>query len=79
MTLPRNYGSDYIKSFEQNYIDLAKKYKLVRIPFLLEGVAMSGPGLMQQDGIHATAAGNEKVAATVYKYLTAPPGTLLKK
>jgi acyl-CoA thioesterase-1 len=79
MTLPRNYGPDYIKSFELNYIELAKKYKVVRIPFLLEGVAMSGAGLMQQDGMHATAAGNEKVAATVYRYLTAPPGNLLKK
>lgn len=75
MTLPRNYGPQYIKSFEQNYVELAKQYKLVRIPFLLEGVAMSGPGLMQQDGMHATAAGNEKVAATVYRYLL----PLLKK
>lgn len=69
ITLPRNYGADYIHSFEQMYVELAKKFKLVRIPFLLEGVAMAGPGLMQQDGIHATNAGNEKVAATVYKYL----------
>lgn len=75
MTLPRNYGAVYIKSFEQNYVDLAKQYKIARVPFLLEGVAMSGPGLMQQDGIHATAAGNEKVAATVYRYLL----PLLKK
>jgi acyl-CoA thioesterase-1 len=51
-------------------VELAKKYKLVRIPFLLEGVAMSGPGLMQQDGIHATAAGNEKVAGTVFRSLS---------
>jgi acyl-CoA thioesterase-1 len=70
MTLPRNYGPEYIHSFEQIYVELANKYKLIRIPFLLEGVALSGPGLMQRDGIHATSAGNEKVAATVYKYLT---------
>jgi acyl-CoA thioesterase-1 len=69
MTLPRNYGPDYIHNFEQIYVDLAKKFKLVRIPFLLEGVALSGPGLMQQDGMHATTKGNEKVAATVYKYV----------
>ncbi len=69
MTLPMNYGQEYIHAFEQIYVDLAKKYKLVRIPFLLEGVAMSGPGLMQQDGIHATTKGNEKVAATVYRYV----------
>jgi acyl-CoA thioesterase-1 len=69
MTLPMNYGNDYIHAFEKVYVDLANKYKLVRIPFLLEGVAMSGPGLMQQDGIHATTKGNEKVAATVYRYV----------
>jgi acyl-CoA thioesterase-1 len=69
ITLPRNYGPTFIHSFEQIYVDLAKKFKLIRIPFLLEGVAMSGPGLMQQDGIHATTRGNEKVAATVYKYV----------
>lgn len=75
MTLPRNYGTDYIRSFEKMYVDLAKHYKVPLIPFLLQGVAASGPGLMQQDSIHPTAAGNEKVAATVFRY-TAP---LLKK
>ncbi|MDQ6678561.1 MAG: arylesterase [Acidobacteriota bacterium] len=75
MTLPRNYGADYIRSFEKMYVDLAKQYKLVLIPFLLQGVAASGPGMMQQDSIHPTAAGNEKVAATVFRY-AAP---LLKK
>jgi acyl-CoA thioesterase-1 len=69
MTLPRNYGQEYIHNFEQIYVDLAKKFKLARIPFLLEGVALSGPGLMQQDGMHATTKGNEKVAATVYRYV----------
>ena len=38
MTLPRNYGPEYIHSFEQIYVGLAKQYKLARIPFLLEGV-----------------------------------------
>ncbi len=68
MTLPPNYGPDYIKSFEQIYVDLAAKYKLTRIPFLLEGVAIH-PELMQQDGIHPTAQGNEIVAKTVMRYL----------
>ena len=70
ITLPKNYGQEFIHNFEQIYVDLAKKFKLILIPFLLEGVALSGPGLMQQDGIHATAKGNEKVAATVYRYVT---------
>ncbi len=69
ITLPRNYGAEYIGSFDSIYTDLAKKYKLVLVPFLLQGVAASGPGLMQQDSIHPTAAGNEKVAATVFRYL----------
>ena len=68
MTLPPNYGPDYIKPFQQIYVDLAAKNKLARIPFLLEGVA-THPDLMQQDGIHPTAQGNEIVAKTVMQYL----------
>ena len=64
ITLPRNYGADYIRDFEAMYKNLAAKHKLPMIPFLLEGVAMV-PGMMQQDGIHATAVGNQKVADTV--------------
>ena len=68
MTLPPNYGGDYITRFGQIYVDLAKKYNVPRIPFLLSDVAFS-PGLMQQDGIHPTAQGNEIVAKTVMRYL----------
>jgi acyl-CoA thioesterase-1 len=68
MTLPPNYGPDYIKSFEQIYVQLAAKYKLTRIPFLLDDVAIH-PELMQRDGIHPTAEGNEIVAKTVMRYL----------
>jgi acyl-CoA thioesterase-1 len=68
MTLPPNYGPDYIHSFQQIYVDLGSKYKLARIPFLLDAVAIH-PDLMQQDGIHPTAEGNEIVAKTVMRYL----------
>ncbi len=68
MTLPRNYGTDYIRSFEQVYGDLAKKYKLVLIPFLLEGVG-GVARYTQPDGIHPTAEGNRIVAGTVFRYL----------
>lgn len=67
MTLPRNYGPDFIHSFEKIYVDLAKEHHLARIPFLLRGVA--GTKDMQQDGIHPTAAGNARVAALVMSYL----------
>jgi acyl-CoA thioesterase-1 len=68
MTLPPNYGPDYIKPFQQVYGDLAAKYKVTRIPFLLSDVVLH-PNLMQRDGIHPTAEGNEIVATTVIRYL----------
>jgi acyl-CoA thioesterase-1 len=68
MTLPRNYGMDYIRPFEQMYVDLAGKYKLARIPFILEGVG-GIPRLTQPDGLHPTAEGAEIMAHTVLKYL----------
>lgn len=68
MTLPRNYGPEYIHSFEEMYADLAKQYKLARIPFLLEGVG-GHPDLTQPDGIHPTAEGAQIVARTVLTYL----------
>ena len=68
MTLPRNYGPEYIHSFEQMYVDLAKQYKLARIPFLLEGVG-GHPDFTQPDGIHPTAEGAAIVARTVMQYL----------
>jgi acyl-CoA thioesterase-1 len=70
MTLPPNYGPDYIRTFEQIYRDLAAKYKLTRIPFLLEGVAtVATRNLMQRDGLHPTGPGNAVVAETVMRYL----------
>lgn len=68
MTLPRNYGQEYIHSFDQVYVDLSRQYKLARIPFLLEGVG-GHPDLMQADEIHPTAQGATIVAKNVMKYL----------
>ena len=66
ITLPRNYGEDYIKDFDAMFKTLAQKYKLPFIPFFLENVALV-PGMMQQDGIHATAKGNKVVAFAVFR------------
>lgn len=68
MTLPRNYGPEYIRSFEQVYADIAKQYKSALIPFLLEGVG-GHPELTQADGLHPTAEGAAIVARNVMKYL----------
>ena len=70
MTLPPNYGPEYIRAFEQIYVDLGVKYKLTRIPFLLDGVAtVATRNLMQRDGLHPTGQGNAIVAQTVMRYL----------
>lgn len=68
MTLPPNYGPDYIRAFQQVYTELAAKYRVAHIPFLLEGVAGT-TRYMQPDGLHPTAEGNRLVAATVIRYL----------
>ena len=68
MSLPPNYGRAFIQKFEAVYKDLAAKYKLTFIPFLLEGVG-AHDDLMQRDGIHPNAAGARKVEALVMKTL----------
>ena len=67
MTLPLNYGRDYVGSFEDVFKDLAKKHDLDFIPFFLDGVA-GQPGLVQ-DGIHPNEKGYPIVTETVWKYL----------
>ena len=68
MTLPRNYGSQYIREFESVFTDLARKHSVALVPFLLAGVA-DRRELMQGDGLHPTAEGNRRVAANVMKTL----------
>jgi acyl-CoA thioesterase-1 len=64
ITLPPDYGPDYIKQFDETYTLLAKKYRVPMLPFLLQGV-YGKPGMMQADQTHATAAGNKIVAENV--------------
>lgn len=64
ITLPPSYGADYIRQFDETYTVLAKKYRVPLLPFLLKGV-YGVPGMMQADGIHATAQGNQVVAHSV--------------
>jgi acyl-CoA thioesterase I len=64
ITLPPDYGEDYIKQFDAMYTDIAKKHRVPMLPFLLEHV-YGEPGMMQQDQTHATAKGNEVVARNV--------------
>jgi acyl-CoA thioesterase-1 len=67
MTLPPNYGPDYIRNFENIYKDLAVKYKLKLIPFLLSDIVTPDLRYLQRDGIHPTAEGAEIVSGTVLR------------
>jgi ABC-type multidrug transport system fused ATPase/permease subunit len=62
MELPPNYGDEYTGRFRQVYRDLAARYGLTLIPFLLEGVG-GVAGLNQADGIHPNAEGHQQIAA----------------
>ena len=77
MTLPPNYGPDYVNGFRRIYTDLAAKYKLALIPFLLSDIVTTDLRYFQRDGIHPTAEGARIVAGTVLraiKPLLGPPG-----
>jgi acyl-CoA thioesterase-1 len=69
ITLPPNYGPDYIRQFNQTYALLARQFHVPLLPFLLIHV-YGTPGSMQQDGIHATAQGNAQVARNLLPLLT---------
>lgn len=68
ITLPRNYGPDYIREFDRIFPDLAKKHKVALLPFLLDQVALN-PRLMQPDALHPNAEGNRQVARNVFAAL----------
>jgi len=74
ITLPPDYGPDYIQQFNQTYALIAKKYNVPLLPFLLKGV-FGVDGMMQRDNTHATAAGNKIVANNVLPLIL----SLLKK
>jgi acyl-CoA thioesterase-1 len=64
ISLPPEYGPDYIAKIDAIYPALAKKYHVRLLPFLLKDV-YGVPGDMQDDGHHATAKGNVQVAKNV--------------
>jgi acyl-CoA thioesterase I len=68
MEAPPNYGPEYTAAFRQTYSDLAKRYDVPLIPFLLQGVA-GDPAFNQADGIHPNARGARVVADLVWRTL----------
>ena len=74
ITLPPNYGSDYIRSFDAIFRDLAAEHKTAVVPMLYKDL-IHLPGAIQDDGIHPTAKGAQIIANTLYPALR----PLLKK
>jgi acyl-CoA thioesterase-1 len=64
ITLPPNYGQDYIRQFEQVFRDLAQKHHTAFVPMIYKDL-IKVPGTIQPDGIHPTAKGSEIVAQTL--------------
>ena len=65
ITLPPQYGPDYVKQIDDTYTLAAEKFNVPLLPFMLIHV-YNIPGGLQQDGVHATAKGNEIVAQDVF-------------
>ena len=63
-----NYGFAYARRFGAVYPELAKRNRVALVPFLLEGVA-GRESLNQVDMTHPTAAGQRRVAETVWPVL----------
>ena len=68
MRIPPNYGIQYTQKFYAIYDNLAKQYKLNLVPFFLDGVA-GNRALVQDDGLHPTAAAQPKLLENVWPKL----------
>lgn len=67
MRLPPNYGLTYTQAFARVYIDLAKRYSVTLVPFLLNG--LDAINQFQSDGIHPTSASQHQILENVWPYL----------
>jgi acyl-CoA thioesterase I len=68
MQIPPNYGTTYTQALAAVYPELAAQFDAALIEFLLADVALQRD-LMQPDGIHPNAAGQEIVFANVWRVL----------
>ena len=66
--LPPNYGPNFLKKFNQVYLELAKKHKLLLVPMMLKGIAGDST-LMQTDGLHPNQNAQEKIVENIWPTL----------
>jgi acyl-CoA thioesterase-1 len=64
ITLPPNYGPEYIHEFAAMFRELASKHHTALVPMIYKDL-VNVPGTIQPDGIHPTAKGSEIIAETL--------------
>ena len=69
ITLPPNYGADYIRSFDANFREVAASHRIPLKAMLYDGI-YTIPGTIQADGIHPTAKGSQLIAEHLLPQLT---------
>jgi acyl-CoA thioesterase-1 len=69
ITLPPNYGQEYIQQFELIFRDLARKHHTTSVPMIYKNL-VNVPDTIQPDGIHPTSKGSEIIARTLLLALT---------
>ncbi len=69
MVLPPNYGKRYTTAFEGAFSNVAARYELAFVPFILDGVATSS-SLIQRDGIHPRPEAQEMIMEDILLELT---------
>ncbi|WP_276680433.1 arylesterase [Thalassolituus oleivorans] len=62
MQIPPNYGQRYAESLSQLYPTLAQQYNTMLLPFERLATISTTPGMMQDDGIHPSAAAQPLLA-----------------
>lgn len=68
ITLPPQYSQPYIHQFNAMYPEIAHKYHVPLLPFILKDV-YGVPGSIQGDGVHPTAQGCRQVARNIESLL----------
>ena len=66
MKIPPNYGEIYTTQFHNVYTGLAKKHRILLLPFLLEGVRS---GQFQADNLHPIADAQQRIMLNVLQEL----------
>lgn len=66
--VPPNYGARYAREFEAAFVEVATRYRVPLVPYILKGIGERRE-LMQEDNIHPTAAAQSKILENIWPKL----------